>query len=692
MKKRLLSAFLCAAMLATMIPAAFASDLDGHWSKNFIEYLDDEGIINPSATTGKYEPERKVTRAEFMRYVNRAFHFTEKANISYSDVQSNSWYYDTVRIAEKYGYINGTGNGRMNPEGYVTREQAAVILGRLYKADPGNVKPANLSFKDKAKVAAWSAGYVKAAVDKGIITGYKDNTFKPTKVITRAELAKILYYYLGTSLSTAGKAYTGSDLKSDTANVTISESCTLSDATIDGDLYLTEGLASDAVQLNDVYVKGTIIVAGGTVTMTNTMSDHIVVSSPMGRLLQVTAAGAARFPNTEVRSTAVLYEKKLTTPGYEGFADVKINGDKKVSLTLDADINHLELDTESTVSTTANASVYRMTASKPASVTGYGTIYQAEIKSSGVSFASSVRVSGYTIANGVTATAGGQTLTGSVTAAVSPESIAVDLNNLSALGKNVAVTVPNGLKIEKIEGNGAVLAAGTDYTQTSTGAAISADWLGRLPRGSYKLTLTLSDGKTAAIAIAVTDSSVSENVQNASFDRYYKSENYADVRTRLSGANTSEDIRDVVLGLSSIDYTFDSSTRSLILPRGVLAQLRAGSYTISVELKNGKTEAFTLTVSDSAPTGESWAVEEYNTFSPSEPKFTLPLTRTSLKSVTVNGDTLTSNKDYTVSGQTLTLKKSALERYRKDGALVTFTAALTDGTNYSLVIDYVKRK
>ena len=668
-------------MLATMIPAAFASDLDGHWSKNFIEYLDEEGIINPSATTGKYEPERKVTRAEFMRYVNRAFHFTEKASISYSDVQSNSWYYDTVRIAEKYGYINGTGNGRMNPEGYVTREQAAVILGRLYKADPGNVKPANLSFKDKAKVATWSAGYVKAAVDKGIITGYKDNTFKPTKVITRAELAKILYYYLGTSLSTAGKAYTGSDLKSDTANVTISESCTLSDATIDGDLYLTEGLASDAVQLNDVYVKGTIIVAGGTVTMTNTMSDHIVVSSPMGRLLQVTAAGAARFPSTEVRSTAVLYEKKLTTPGYEGFADVKINGDKKVSLTLDADINHLELDTESTVSTTANASV-----------TGYGTIYQAEIKSSGVSFASSVRVSGYTIANGVTAIAGGQTLTGSVTAAVSPESIAVDLNNLSALGKNVAVTVPNGLKIEKIESNGAVLTAGTDYTQTSTGAAISADWLGRLPRGSYKLTLTLSDGKTAAIAIEVTDSSVSENVQNASFDRYYKSEKYADVHTRLSGANTSEDIRDVVLGLSSIDYTFDSSTRSLILPRGVLAQLRAGSYTISVELKNGKTEAFTLTVRDSAPTGESWAVEEYNTFSPSEPKFTLPLTRTSLKSVTVNGDTLTSNKDYTVSSQTLTLKKSALERYRKDGTAVVFSADLADGTTYALVIDYVKRK
>ena len=299
-------------MLATMIPAAFASDLDGHWSKNFIEYLDDEGIINPSATTGKYEPERKVTRAEFMRYVNRAFHFTEKASISYSDVQSNSWYYDTVRIAEKYGYINGTGKGRMNPEGYVTREQAAVILGRLYKADPGNVKPANLSFKDKAKVAAWSAGCVSKRLDT---SSPATRTIPPTEVITRAELAKIPNY-LGTSLSTAGKAYTGSDLKSDTANVTISESCTLSDATIDGDLYLTEGLASDAVQLNDVYVKGTIIVAGGTVTMTNTMSDHIApVFRSSGRLLQVTAAGAARFPSTEVRSTGgALREKKADHP------------------------------------------------------------------------------------------------------------------------------------------------------------------------------------------------------------------------------------------------------------------------------------------------------------------------------------------------------------------------------------------
>ena len=136
MKKRLLAALLSAVLLLTLVPTAFAaSDLDGHWAKKYIDYLADEDIINPSATTGKYQPDAKVTRAEFMRYINRAFHFTETASISYTDVPKNAWYYETVCIAQKYGYINGVGSGKMDPTGTVTREQAATIIGRLYKAD-----------------------------------------------------------------------------------------------------------------------------------------------------------------------------------------------------------------------------------------------------------------------------------------------------------------------------------------------------------------------------------------------------------------------------------------------------------------------------------------------------------------------------------------------------------------------------
>ena len=192
--KKVLSAVLTAALLVSTVPAAFAaSDIDGHWAKSYITELHENGIINPSASTGNYGPDDKVTRWEFMRYINRAFGFTEKADISFSDVNSSDIFYETVQIAVKQGYINGVGNNRMAPEGTLTREQAATILGRLHKYTP----TANLSaldmFSDRAKLSDYSKSYVAEAVKQGYINGYTNGTFKPQGTLSRGEIAKMLY-------------------------------------------------------------------------------------------------------------------------------------------------------------------------------------------------------------------------------------------------------------------------------------------------------------------------------------------------------------------------------------------------------------------------------------------------------------------------------------------------------------------
>lgn len=695
MKKRLLSALLCMVMLTAMLPfASAASDLDGHWAKTYIEYLDREGVINPSATTGKYEPNRDMTRAEFMRYINRAFHFTETAAISYTDVPRNAWYYDTVQIAKKYGYINGVGDNKMDPEGKVTREQAAVIVGRLFKADLGNVSPSDLPFTDRDQISGWSAGYIKAAADKGFLAGYSDGSFQPNRVVTRGEVAKILYYYMGTSLSVAGKAYTGADLKTDTANVTISESCSLSDATIQGDLYITEGLGSDAVTLSNVTVKGSVIVSGGTVTMMNTSSDHMIVSSPMGRLLQVTATGATRIGKTEVQSAATLYEKSLTSAEDNGFSGVEVNGEGRVSLTLDANVEDLTLTGESTVSTTAGTKIYQMTVEQPSSVTGYGSVYQANIQVDGVSFASSVSVSGYAIEKGVSATIGGKTMSGISTAGVVPKSIAVDLANPSALGTDVMVNVPNNVTVSSVFCNGAGLNESSDYTKTSSGIAISSSYLTSLAKGNYTLSLTLSNGQRESISLSVTNSEEAASVQAVTFDRYYRASGFQDVRVKLSGVFSESDILGVVLGFSAIDYEFDNVNRSLVLRRGVLAQLRTGTYTVSADLKNGGISTFNLTVTDSTPSGMYAYVAEYDTYAPTEPSFTLPLSSLTVSSVTTvwNGaeTELEAGTDYTTSSNALTLTKSGLEKFRRDGSMVEFAVTMSDDSVYTLVIDYIK--
>lgn len=692
MIKRVLATLMSVVMLLTMLPMAFAaSDIESHWAKSFIQYLDKEGVINASATTGKYQPNRVMTRAEFMRYINRAFHFKETAAISYKDVQPNAWYYETVRIAQRYGYINGVGNNMMVPNGKVTRQQAAVIIGRLYKITPDAVKPSDLSFKDNASIADWAAGYIKAAVDKGIIAGYGDGTFRPDKVVTRAEVAKILYYYLGTSLSVAGKAYTGADLKADTTNVTISENCTLSDAVIDGDLYISEGLGSSAVTLNNVTVRGSIIVSGGTVTMVNTSCDHMVVSSPMGRLLNLTATGATRIKRVEVRSAATLFEKGLVTVGYEGYEDVEVNGGKHVSLTLDAGITNLAMKSESTISTTAGTSIYHMVADKPASITGYGSVYQADINVDGVSFANSVKVAGYTLEKGVSATIAGKSVMTSSSVGVTPTEITVDLSDMKALGNGVDVSVPSSVTVDSVSCDGVVLSSQAAYTVTSSGVRIMTPYLAKLSRGTHTLLLGLSDGKRISISVKVINSDMAVESYALSFDRYYKSPAYRNLSVKLDGVNGQKDIVDIVMGMTKVDYNINAG--AVQLRRGMLAQMRAGTYTLTVDLKNGEQRLIDLMVEDSTPEGVNVVMGEYNPYQGDAVSFKMPLDRINVTSLTVtkNGSlqTLEEGKDYTVDEKELTLHKDTLEAFRRARECVEFTAAMSDNSVYTLVVDYM---
>ena len=694
MKKRLLSVLLGITMITAMIPAAFAVDLEGHWARSFIEYLNQEGVINPSASTGEYGPNLEMTRAEFMRYINRAFHFTEEAEISFSDVQTNAWYYETIQIAVKYGYINGVGENRMDPLGAVTREQAAVVIGRLFKDDPGNVSSSDLPFSDRSEISSWAAGYVKAAVDKGIISGYDDGTFRPKRVVTRGEVAKILYYYLGTSLSTAGRAYTGADLKADTDNVTISESCTLSNAVVEGDLYITEGVGSDAVTLNNVTVNGTLIVSGGTVTMNNTESDHVIVSSPMGRLLQVTATGAASIRQTEVKTAAALNERGLSAEG-DGFGDITVQGDSRVSLTLDATVNDLVLLGEATVSMSEDTLVYHMEARQAASVTGYGSVYQADIYVSGVSFASSVAVAGCQLEDGVFTIMGGEIVSTSSEAGIVPKSLRIDLYQLDELDNGIHISLPADVTVERVLCSGQILDELLDYSVTAMGIRLHAQWLNTLTRGEHTLALMLSNGESGSVTIEVVNTSPTADSHTASFDRYYGASGFRDVSVALDYVQSESDILNVVLGWNVIDeddYSFSSATRELTFRRGVLAQLREGTYTITVELVDGSAERILLTVLDTAPAGETAIVRECDVNLIGDLSFLLPVGNEGISLVTAESDGYDLDEgsdDYWYDQNNLYLSREILQYYCDEGAYELFHAVLNNGEEYTLVVDYI---
>lgn len=87
-------------------------------------------------------------------------------------------------------YVSGT-NGQFRPNDDITREGIAAIINNMLGED-AVVKTA--SFSDVK--GRWSERAISSLVDKQIMQGYSNNTFKPQQKITREEFAVIVYNYM----------------------------------------------------------------------------------------------------------------------------------------------------------------------------------------------------------------------------------------------------------------------------------------------------------------------------------------------------------------------------------------------------------------------------------------------------------------------------------------------------------------
>ena len=80
----------------------------------------------------------------------------------------------------------------VNANSTITRSEAFTILGRTQAV---GYAQAQLTFADADQVADWALPYVQRLVGQGIVTG-SDNLIRPSGLLTRAEVAKLLYAML----------------------------------------------------------------------------------------------------------------------------------------------------------------------------------------------------------------------------------------------------------------------------------------------------------------------------------------------------------------------------------------------------------------------------------------------------------------------------------------------------------------
>ena len=168
-----------------------------YWAFEYIGEMQKRGIIN-GYPDGKYYPDNYVERCEFAKImVGAAGLRTGDASGEYfADVKYNDWFYEYVETAKEYltGY-KSFGQNYFRPNNYALREDIAVALVKLKGYDTKNTDQNILQtmFSDYDSISASAKPYVATAVDRGLVSGYDDGTFKGQDSITRAEAAAMLW-------------------------------------------------------------------------------------------------------------------------------------------------------------------------------------------------------------------------------------------------------------------------------------------------------------------------------------------------------------------------------------------------------------------------------------------------------------------------------------------------------------------
>ncbi|MBI5421536.1 S-layer homology domain-containing protein [Candidatus Peregrinibacteria bacterium] len=208
--------------------SSFKIEHDGAFQRNMVETikiiaLDDSGSLAPAvnfsgaveitATQGEADiTPNAITKADFkggiakikivssgdsplvFRAQNGALvgvsePMRPESTLVFTDIKPGHPNYEAIKYLKDQGIVSGYKDGTFKPNQTVNRAEALKMLMTAFEVN-GNSN-ANPNFKDVDK-SAWFFRPLASAVEKSIVAGYKDGTFKPANTVNRAEYLKIL--------------------------------------------------------------------------------------------------------------------------------------------------------------------------------------------------------------------------------------------------------------------------------------------------------------------------------------------------------------------------------------------------------------------------------------------------------------------------------------------------------------------
>lgn len=177
------------------------------WAVEAISAMTEKGIIN-GVSENKFSPDTQVTRIQSLLLISRMLGYNDDVIQNYINTIYSVYENDLSSLSTPYkkelAFLIFTGAFTteeilsMNLDDAVSREEAAMFLSKADKVQ-SNTSANSVKYDDDSSISSKYKNYVYYVSKKGYMNGLGDNMFGPKEIVTRAQIATMLYRVMNNS-------------------------------------------------------------------------------------------------------------------------------------------------------------------------------------------------------------------------------------------------------------------------------------------------------------------------------------------------------------------------------------------------------------------------------------------------------------------------------------------------------------
>ena len=166
----------------------FSDVSENYWASEYILYLTQRNIMFCDEKE-RFYPEQKVSYGEFVEILLRC----SMGRLDFENLSDK----DFIKIMEENKLLRKGEIGVSKFSEYITKSEVAVLLAKVDMKIRNNKQLMTYSqYNDLANIDEINQTLITHSIAKGYLKVNKENNFYPNKILSRAEVAEIIYLFL----------------------------------------------------------------------------------------------------------------------------------------------------------------------------------------------------------------------------------------------------------------------------------------------------------------------------------------------------------------------------------------------------------------------------------------------------------------------------------------------------------------